>query len=432
MESSSNVIRHRQRFIRASGFIAEACTVLVIALASLAIGCRPSAAPVSPPAPTPAATETAAPAESTDKPPEVAEPAPRASAQTSPMPGTVAPQAPAPAPVDAATQLRDLAKRLIEADGRGGWRTAAEPAAELEKLGPAGGELLFSLLKDPDVAVRRGAAFHLLGKFDPGREEHAEAFASLLDDDDRTIRGIGLAAVKQMRSADQVAAVPRLATMLDSHREAQPDNRAGIARLLGSLKAEAAPALEQLATAASGDPDPRVRSACLRALGQIAGEDQRASLLAKGLADKDAAVRLVAAAQLRDQGFAALSASPDLAGALSDSDQRVSAAAAEALIRLGLAPPVQETVIGAEGKVETLTRTGEKAIEALRGVLSSKDVEARKLALACLAKIGPPAKLAVPAIENCKADSDSQIKQLAEVALQRIGAPAGERGSSPR
>ena len=113
----------------------------------------------------------------------------------------------------------------------------------------------------------------------------------------------------------------------------------------------------------------------------------------KGLADKDAAVRLVATAQLRDAGPAALVASPELAKSLSDSDARVRETAAEALIRLGLSPSSQETVIGEGGKVETVTSTGEKAIEALMGVLSSNDVQARKLALACLAKIGPPAEL---------------------------------------
>ena len=71
------------------------------------------------------------------------------------------------------------------------------------------------LLEDPDVAVRRGAAFYLLGAIRSRQANQATAFAALLDDDDRTIRGIGLSAFKQMRAADQIAAVPRLAVRLD-------------------------------------------------------------------------------------------------------------------------------------------------------------------------------------------------------------------------
>ena len=48
--------------------------------------------------------------------------------------------------------------------------------------------------------VRRGAAFFLLGKFDPAQADQVAAFTGLLDDEDRTVRGFGLSAVKQMRS----------------------------------------------------------------------------------------------------------------------------------------------------------------------------------------------------------------------------------------
>src|SRR5207302_250436 len=67
--------------------------------------------------------------------------------------------------------------------------------------------------------------------------------------------------------------------------------------------------------------------------------DRQAALapLTKGLADKDAAVRLVAAARLRQLGSTAAPAVKELAAALADQSADVAEAAAEALIRIGSA-----------------------------------------------------------------------------------------------
>jgi HEAT repeat protein len=232
------------------------------------------------------------------------------------------------------------------------------------------------LLADKDVAVRRGAAFYLLGSFNPHAPNQVAAFSALLDDVDQTNRGIGLSAVKQMRSEDQVAAVPRLAAMLDPARETKSENRASIARLLGSLKESAAPALEPLTAALAGDPDSQVRSVCLIALAQIAPADEVTPLVTRGLADKEASVRLVAAARLRQLGAKAAGSEKELAAALADTDSRVRDAAAEALIRIG-----------------------KPAVGQLAAQLASENVTSRKFALACLAKIGPDAKDVAPAIE---------------------------------
>src|SRR5574339_474798 len=78
------------------------------------------------------------------------------------------------------------------------------PATELEKLAPKA-EQLSPLLRDPQVEVRRGAAFYLLSLFDPANPEQVAALTSLLADDDRAIRSIGRAAVAEMRPADQIA-----------------------------------------------------------------------------------------------------------------------------------------------------------------------------------------------------------------------------------
>ena len=359
--------------------------LLAILSAFAAVGC--GSRPTANPPPRAAAT--------TDTPPSGS-----ASRQTDSVPTTV-PAQPQPAatspPASAKSPVRDFAARLIESDGQGGWRTSEKAATELEKLGAEGIAQLWPLLQDSSADVRRGAAFQLLGQFNPANTDQVAAMSALLGDADRTVRGIGLSAVKQMEPADQAAAVPRLAKMLDPAREEKAANRAAIARLIGSLKQGGAAGLPALIATVTGDSDASVRAASLMAISQVAAPEQAVALLAKGLSDKEPSPRIVAAARLRQLGPAAAPASKELAASLADGEARVAEAAAEALISVG-----------------------EPAVEALTGQLASENVAARKLALACLAKIGPPAKSAVRAIEKCKEDPDSQVRHLAEAAFRRI------------
>jgi len=363
-------------------------TLIFFAILSafVATGCGSRSQPAAPSA---AAPTGGPPADSSVRP---AEPAPEI-APVQPQPTTST----SPSAATTASPLRDLAARLIESDGQGGWRTNEKAATELEKLGPEGIAQLWPLLKDSSVDVRRGTAFQLLGEFNPANRDQVAAMSALLDDADRTVRGIGLSTVKQMQSADQIAAVPRLAKMLDPAREDRAANRAAIARLIGTLKQGGAAGLPALVATAAGDSDAAVRSASLMAISQVAAPEQAVTPLVKALADKETAPRIVAAARLRQLGAAAAPAAKELAAALSDSEARVAEAAAEALIGIG-----------------------GPAVEALAGQLSSDSANVRKLALACLAKIGPPAKSAASAIEKCQQDPDSQVRQLAEAALRRI------------
>jgi HEAT repeat protein len=321
-----------------------------IAILLAAIGCTPSAPPPVPPPP-PVVTPIPAPVVTPEPPPRV-EPAP-APVSPSPPPQTTSDKPAAP--------LRDLAARLVESDGSGGWRIDEKAATELEKLGPEASAGLVPLLADERVEVRRGAAFYLLGTFDAGNPEHVAAFTKRIEDQDRAIRGIGLAAIKQMRPEDQQAALPKLAA------------------------------------AAESDPDPKFRSACLVAIAQAAEPAAAIPHLVKALADQDASVRLAALARLRALGPEAAAATKAIGGALEDADVRVRDAAASALIRLG-----------------------EPAVAELAARLSGSNIETRKLALAALAKIGPAAKAALPAIEKCKSDADPVVKQLAEAAARSV------------
>jgi hypothetical protein len=285
----------------------------------------------------------------------------------------------------------------LETDGQGGWKKNETAATELEKLGPEQIAQLWPLLKDEQVAVRRGAAVFLLTQFDPRLSDQVTAFSGLLDDSDSMVRARGLDAVRQSSRDDQIALAPRLAEMLDPGREDRADNRVAVARLCGALKTGASKALPALESAAGSDPEANVRSASLVAIAQIADAPQAATIAAKSLRDREPPVRLVAAARLRQLGPAAAPAAKELAAALADSNSGVAEAAAEALIRIG--PP---------------------AVEPLTGQLSASSINARKLALACLAKLGPAAKPAAGQIEKLKQDLDPQVRQLAEAALKRL------------
>ncbi len=362
-------------------------SVLIAILSTGLLGCSHRSSPGPP------AQGNSAPAA------EVAPAVPPASAKiTAPpdeKPVSEKPATSAPAPGD--SRLRDLAARLLESDGQGGWHKNEKAATELEKLSPDEVAQLWPLLKDPQPDVRRGAAVFLLPLFDPNDSNQVTAFASLLDDTDRMVRARALDAVRQSSHADQLAALPRLSPLLDAKREDRAENRAAIARLCGSLKQEAAAVLPALESAAASDPDAKVRSAALVAIVQIAEPQAAVPPLTKGLADKDAAVRLVAAARLRQLGSAAAPAAKELAAVLGDQNNDTAEAAAEALIRIG-AP----------------------AVEPVSGQLSSKNVSARKLALVCLARIGPAAKSAAPQIEKLKQDPDSQVRQLANAAIKQL------------
>lgn len=353
---------------------------LAILMAALA-GCTKSAPPVPPPpvAPTPVTATPTAPA------------TPEPQVPGSPL------ATPSPTPAAVAGGLRDSAARYLTSDGAGGWRVNELAATELDKLAPAQLNELLPLLADQQVEVRRGAAFFLLREFNPNDATHVAEFGKLLADTDRTTRGLGVSAAKQMHPEDQAKLAPQLAEMLDPAREDKPDNRVAIIRLLAKLAEDASSSANSIAASAKGDPDPNVRKAALAAIVQVAAPPDAVAALATGLSDADAGVRLVAAARLRQLGVIASPAASQLAAALGDSDARVANAAAEALVKIGAT-----------------------SVEPVVAQLTSRKLDARQLALACLAKIGRDAASAGPAIEKLLQDSDPQTRELAAAALARV------------
>ena len=303
-------------------------------------------------------------------------------------------------PQKVSEDLRTLAARLVEKSPQGAWRVNEAAALELEKLGDSAQADLVALFEDARADVRRGAAYYLLASFNPDDKNQVAGYLGLLDDSEPFLRSLGLQAVRKMTKADQDVAVPRLAKMLAATQEPSDENRAALARLLGSFKQDAAGALEALTSGAKEDASPKVRGAYLMAISQIASPGDALPSFRQGLSDPDAAVRLVAAARLRQLGKDAAPAAEELAQGLQDADPRVREAVAEALAMLGSA-----------------------AVEPVCKHLDSKAAHTRQLAIACLGKLGPAAKSALPLVEKHLTDSDPEVKQVAEAVARILKGP---------
>jgi HEAT repeat protein len=151
------------------------------------------------------------------------------------------------------------------------------------------------------------------------------------------------------------------------------------------------------------------RIALLCALGKRSGlRAESIEALTRLLADPDDVVRGHAAWALAAQGPAAESAIPELAKRLGDS-------------AFDLVPEVKRLTFFT---AEALARIGPKALPVLRDAL--KDKERRDRALIALARMGPPARPAVPAIRELLRDPSSLTSVRAAIALLEIGEPPKE------
>jgi hypothetical protein len=120
--------------------------------------------------------------------------------------------------------------------------------------------------------------------------------------------------------------------------------------------------------------------------------------LSEQLESPDSNLRRAAAVKLREMGPSAQQASANLLTVLNDSDPAVREAAAQALLKI--AP-------------DTL-------VLRLISNLGSADSTARQTAAALLKNIGPPARAAMPALEQAKKDSDISLRETIASALNAI------------
>ena len=231
--------------------------------------------------------------------------------------------------------------RLAHPDAR--VRLAAAAAlAPLVATDEEAAQLWVPLLKDMEPALRAAALRGLL-KFPDRLPKLAGHVLPLLKDADKAVRSLAVEAAGQMRGvpgvADQVAAAFRADTDPDVRAAAAeavvtlteptaadlsalrtiltdgpPKARKAAAAKIAVLKAEAAPAVDDLIAVAGADADPTVRVAALKALVEIGPAGQKAIPVATKLftaADtpddvRDAAVDLLGAAG--PEGFKVLKA----------------------------------------------------------------------------------------------------------------------------
>jgi HEAT repeat protein len=383
-----------------------------IAVLGLVVGCgSPGPSPQdSTPGGTPESGGTAAAGSPSESPPEAKSVQPAAAESTPPTPIAPVPDDESPAPPATAVKqpgpMEAAENSAPTMDQLRAWATALAgdavqareaAAAGLDRAAQAGTPPLWALLQDASPAVRRGAIFYWLDRFDPADADAVAALSKCLSDPDPTVRAIAVSAAQRFPAEALAKSSPQLSAML-ADRQTGAETRAAAARLIGTLDAPGDATAEALAQAAVGDPAATVRSAALMSLGRVAPADQAAAVLQQVLVrDVQANVRGMAAARLGKLGPAAAGAAPALADALADSDEGVRRKAADALAALGAA-----------------------AVTPASGQLEAADPGVRRLAVFVLGKLGADAKPALDALRKRLQDSDAEVKQLAELAIRRI------------
>jgi len=272
----------------------------------------------------------------------------------------------------------------------------------VETLSGAGDDVaakLLVLIGDPEVEVRRGAAFGLLGRFNPDDAEIVAALTEALSDEDGQVRSIGLQAINQLDDEQVLPTLSKLVVIMQSEDEAK-HLRTQLARRFARLGPQAAEILPQVVQTLHESADRDVRAACLNAAHRIAIDPQEALpiLIAVLKNDADAGLRRVAAMRIGDRGMQATDAIPVLLAALSDEDATVRAKAAD-----------------------TLARIGPDAIGPLVSRFNSDDRETRVLAIYAVGRMGPAAaEKTETRLEELTKDEDVAVRRAAELSLARV------------
>ena len=278
-------------------------------------------------------------------------------------------------------------------------RTIRQPAREhFDALGEAAVDEFLKAMKDEAPAVRRGAVFGLLARFDPGDAKMVTAFINSLADENQSVRNIALAAVQRLNGRSRMAAIQPLAVMLGNRSEGK-HNRGQAARTLGRFQTSDVAAIAAVFEALKSDPDRDVRAACLNAVRKInvSAPDAIAVYLAVLRNDSDARLRRIAAVRIGGNGRAAAMAAPPLADAMNDKNERVRVAVADAL-----------------------TAIGPDAIGPLVRFFDSDDRVLRILTIGAVGRMGAQAKSAVPELRKLRDDEDEAVRNAVEIALKSI------------
>ncbi|MBN2474576.1 MAG: HEAT repeat domain-containing protein [Pirellulales bacterium] len=341
----------------------------------------------------------------------------------------------------------------------------AHAAHALGQIGPTAkpaAETLAGLAGDEDVRVRREAV-RAYRSIAPGPEVSIPLFTKLFEDSEPEVRihimdalaEAGKEAVPGMIRAlenrkatywaclvlaeigsDAEAAVPALEKLL------QTDDRPEVCReailALAAIGPGAAGAVPSLIKVLD-EKEPINDGPVVYALGAIGPKAKAAEPIIRKLANDEASspflrtVSLWALARMNpDDKELAKEVIPRLIDALKAPAPRLRAAAARALIDLDPDPEVVRPLMKKamddaspemlNDVMHALSGLGEEAVPRLIGALGAKEVRAR--AAAILARIGPPAKAAVPALIEALSDENAETRGEILLALAAIGPEA--------
>jgi HEAT repeat protein len=297
-------------------------------------------------------------------------------------------------------------------------------------------------LKDPQPAVRRGAAF-ALGKC--GSAAALPGLTRALHDADGGVRDAAAYALGELAAHGDAAAVwAEAGADLTQVLKEDKDHRArrSAAFAAGGAGPAAAEARDAL-LAALDHPRPAVRQNAAWALGRL--EEKAGAEGARGLAtalgDEDAGVRRDAAAAVGEIGPpAARAAGPALVAALEkETEPPVRKVLLDSLVKVvsakdkELAGDLARLVKHpdrdvARGVALVLGKIGgpeaKAAVTTLSEALHDADPTVRELASAALANVGEAAALAVPDLSAALSDSSPAVRRNAALALGQIGPKA--------
>lgn len=361
---------------------------------------------------------------------------------------------------DAADAVTALAKGLSD-DAPS---VRAYSAFALGRIGKPAESAVDKLIKnafDEELLVRR-ASLRAIRRIDPPQEKTMPLVLEILEKGDmavimpalHTLAEEGKEAVPRLRKAlkyekaqnwacivlaeigpDAAAAVPEL-TELVGHKD--PDVRMQAVLALGEIGAASKPAVPGIVKTLKGDEFPHVRDAAAYSLGKIKAKGDAEDALRDALKSSDELLRTISA-------WALARTNPNdkelvdravrlIVNSFKSKDVAVRRAAARAAVEFDIDPKLiapalvdalkdkDQTVVA--NAIEALSAMGPKALKNIDDALANQDL--RHYAVQLVARIGPEAESAVPALikelgKKIEDDDDFEFIREAHFALAQIG-----------
>ncbi|MGB8167529.1 MAG: HEAT repeat domain-containing protein, partial [Chthoniobacteraceae bacterium] len=191
------------------------------------------------------------------------------------------------------------------------------------------------------------------------------------------------------------AAEPALTPLLQLLPKADPETRARVLGVFAGIGAKAKAALPEVQNHLK-DSDPGVRAAALAAFAKIEEPAARVSILLAGLDDTALPVRKTAALELAALGDRSRDATSRLTALLQHDDER-------------------------DFAFDALRQISPRSVPDLITMLKDRDLAVQVFATQRLAKLGPDARDAIPALEAVLQRRErSELKNSVTEALKRI------------